>query len=178
MVLCHGSLGKLLQSLPYKMLNKYYWKEGIVPFFTLLLFSRSVVSDSLWSHGLRHTRFPCPSLSLEFAQIHVRWVDDAIQPFSSSVASFSSWPQSFPASGSFPMNQLFASGGQSIGASTSASVFPINIQGLLSFRIDWFDLFAVQGTLKSLIQYHSSKASILWYTVFFMVQFSPAYICI
>ena len=59
------------------------------------------------------------------------------------------------------MNQLFASGGQSIGASTSASVFPVNIQGLLSFRIDWFDLFAVQGTLKSLIQYHSSKASIL-----------------
>ena len=111
------------------MLNKYYWKEGIVPFFTLLLFSRSVVSDSLWPHGLQHTRFPCPSLSLEFAQIHVRWVDDAIQPFSSSVASFSSWPQSFPASGSFPMNQLFASGGQSTGASTSASVFPINIQG-------------------------------------------------
>ena len=133
MVLCHGSLGKLLQSLPYKMLNKYYWKEGIVPFFTLLLFSRSVVSDSLWSHGLRHTRFPCPSLSLEFAQIHVRWVDDAIQPFSSSVTSFSSWPQSFPASGSFPMNQLFASGGQSIGVSASSLVLPMNIQ-------DWLPL--------------------------------------
>ena len=55
------------------------------------------------------------------------------------------------------MNQLFASSGQSIGASTSASVFPINIQGLLSFRIDWFDLFAVQGTFRSLLQHHSSK---------------------
>ena len=65
------------------------------------------------------------------------------------------------------MNQLFASSGQSTGASTSASVFPINIQGLLSFRIDWFDLFAVQGTFKSLIQHHSSKASILQHSAVF-----------
>ena len=94
----------------------------------LLLFSKSHLT-LLWPHGLQHTRLPCPSPSPEFAQTHVHWVDDAIQPFSSSVASFSPWPQSFPASGSFPMNQLFAPSGQSIGASTSASVFPINIQG-------------------------------------------------
>ena len=105
-------------------------KKEVFPFLPLLLlFSRSIMSDSLWPHGLQHTRLPCPSPSPEFAQTHVHWVDDAIQPFSSSVASFSPWPQSFPASGSFPMNQLFAPSGQSIGASTSASVFPINIQG-------------------------------------------------
>ena len=71
------------------------------------------------------------------------------------------YPQSFPASGSFPMSQLFTSGGQSFEASASASVLPMNSQGLISFRIDWFDLLAVQGTLKSLLQHHSSKASIL-----------------
>ena len=84
-------------------------------------------------------------------------------------------PQSFPASGSFPMSQFFASGGQSIGVSASASVLPMNIQGLISFRKDWLDLLAVQGTLKSLFQYHSSKASILQCSVFFMVQLSHPY---
>ena len=68
---------------------------------------------------------------------------------SSSVVPFSSCFQSFPASGSFPVSRHFASGGQSIGASASASVLPMNIQ-LISFRIDWFDLLAVQGTRKSL----------------------------
>ena len=75
----------------------------------------------------------------------------------------------FPVSGYFPMSQPFALGGQSIGASTSASVLP------MSFRIDWFDLLAVQGTLKSLLQHHSLKASVLWLSVFFMVQLSHPY---
>ena len=66
------------------------------------------------------------------------------------------------------MSQFFASGGQSIGTSASAFVLPVNIQG--SFRIDWFDLLAVQGTLNSLLQHHSSKASILWHSALFMVQ--------
>ena len=57
----------------------------------------------------------------------------------------------------------------------SASVLPINISGLIFFRIDWFDLLAVQGTLKSLIQNHSSKASVLWHSVFFIVQLSHPY---
>ena len=77
---------------------------------------------------------------------------------------FSSCPQSFSASGSFPMSQFFTSGGQSIGASASASVLPMNIQDsfrMISFRMDWFNLFAVQGTLKSVLQHYSSKASIL-----------------
>ena len=67
------------------------------------------------------------------------------------------------------MSQLFASGGQSIGVSASTSVLPMNIQ---SFRMDWLDLLAVQGTLKSVLQYHSSKASILWCSAFFIVQLS------
>ena len=93
---------------------------------------------------------------------------------SSSVVPFSSCPQSFPASGSFPMSQLFASGGQSIGVSASTSVSNEH-SGLISFRMDWLDLFAVQGTLKSLLQHHSSKASILWHSAFFMVQLSHPY---
>ena len=70
--------------------------------------------------------FPC--LVLEFAQTHVLWVDDAIQP-SHPVVPFSSCPQSFPAAGSFPMSWLFSSGGQNIGTSTSTPVLPMNIQG-------------------------------------------------
>ena len=70
------------------------------------------------------------------------------------------------------MSQFFTSGSQSIGA--SASVLPMNIQ-LISFRTDWFDLLVVQGTLKSLLQYHTSKASTLWCSAFFMVQLSHPY---
>ena len=70
------------------------------------------------------------------------------------------------------MSQLFASGGQSIGASASASVLPKNIQEMISFRIDWFDLLAVQGTLKSLLQHHSSKVLVLRGSAFFIVQLS------
>ena len=86
---------------------------------------------------------------------------------SSSVVPFSSCLQSFPGSGSFLTSQFLASGGQSIGV--SASVLPMNI-GWISFRIDWFDLLAVQGTLTSLFQHKSSKAAILQCSAFFMVQ--------
>ena len=70
------------------------------------------------------------------------------------------------------MSQFFTPGGQSIGVSASASDLPIEYSGLISFRIDWFDLLAVQGTLKSLFQHHSSKASILWLSAFLMGQLS------
>ena len=73
------------------------------------------------------------------------------------------------------MSQLFASGGQSIRVSASASVLHSKYSGLISFRVDWFDLLAVQGILKSLLQHHSSKASILWCSDFFMVQLSHPY---
>ena len=84
--------------------------------------------------------------------------------FSSSVIPFSSHLRSLPASGSFQMSQFFTSGGQNVGVSASASFLPMNIHGLISFRMDWLDLLAVQGTLKSLLQ-HNSKASILLHIV-------------
>ena len=110
----------------------------------------------------------------ELVQSHVHWDGDAIQP-SHPVIPFSSCLQTSPASKSFPMSQLFPSSGQSIGASASSSVLPMNIPLNISFRSDWFDLLAVQGTLKSLLQHHSSKASILWFSAFFIVQFSHLY---
>ena len=73
------------------------------------------------------------------------------------------------------MSQFFASGGQSIRVSASASVLHSKYSGLISFTVDWFDLLAVQGILKSLLQHHSSKASILWHSAFFIVQLSQPY---
>ena len=139
-------------------------------------FSHSVVSDSLWPHEPQHTRSPGP-LPVPGAYTSScplsRWCHPTI---SSSVIPFSSCLQSFPTSGSFQMSQLFASGGQSIGVSASTSVLPSNEHpGLISFRMDWLDLLAVQGTLKSLLQHHSSKASILRCSAFFTVQLSHPY---
>ena len=91
-------------------------------------FSHSVVSDSLQPHGLQHTRLPCPSPALGTCSDSCPsrwWCHPTIL---SSVILFSSWLQSFPASGSFTVSQFFASGGQSIGASASASILPMNIQ--------------------------------------------------
>ena len=73
------------------------------------------------------------------------------------------------------MSQFFASGGQSIGVSSSSSVLPNEYSGLISFRMDWLDLLAVEGTLKSLLQNHSSKAFIFWQSAFFIVQLSHPY---
>ena len=128
------------------------------------------MSNSLQAHGLQHARPPCPSPtpgvysnSCPLSQ----WCHPTTSP---SVIPFSSCPQSFPASGSYKMSQFFISGGQSIGISASASVLPMNIQ-------DWFPLeliglisLIVQGTLKSHLQHHSSKASVLQHSAFFIVQ--------
>ena len=73
------------------------------------------------------------------------------------------------------MSQLLTSGGQSIRALASVSVLPNEYSGLISFRIDWFDLLEVQGNLKNLLQHHSSKASVLQHPVFFIVQLSHPY---
>ena len=101
--------------------------------------------------------FPVHLQLLKLAQIHVQRVSDAVQPFH-PVIPFSSCLQSFPASGSFQMSQLSTSGGQSIGVSAPASVLPMNTQESfrMSFRMNWLDLLAVPGTLKSLLQQHSS----------------------
>ena len=92
---------------------------------------------------------------------------------SSSAVPFSSCLQSFSTSGSFQMSQLFSSGGQNIGVSASTSVLSMNTD---LFRMDWLDLLAIQGTLKSLLQHHCSKASILLCSAFFIVQLSYPYI--
>ena len=134
------------------------------------------MSNSLRPHESQHTRPPCPSPT---PGVHSDscpsswWCHPAI---SSSVVPFSSCPQSLPASESFPMSQFFAWGGQSTGDSALASFLPKNTsKGLISFRMDWLDLLAVQRTLKSLLQYHSSKASILQLSGFFTVQLSHPY---
>ena len=117
--------------------------------------------------------FPVLHHLLALTQTHVHRVSDAIQP-SHPLVPFSCL-QPFTASGSFLMIQLFTSGGQSYW-SFSFSISPSNeYSGLISFRIDWFDLLAVQGTLKSLLQHHSSKASILQHSAFFKVQLSNLY---
>ena len=96
---------------------------------------------------------------------------------SSSVTPFSSYLQSFPGSGSFPTSRSALHIKWSKYWSFSSSISPSNeYSGLISFRIDWFDLFAVQGTLKSLLQHHSSKASILWHSSLFMVRLSQLYL--
>ena len=119
---------------------------------------------------------PVPHQLPEFTQTGPLswWCHPTISSF---VVAFSSCLQSFPASGSFPMSQLFASGGQSIGVSASTSVLPMN-PGLISFRMDWLDLLAVQRTLKSFLQHHSSKASILQCSAFFIVQLLHPYMTI
>ena len=91
-------------------------------------FSHSVMSDSLWPHGLEHARLPCPSLTSRACSNSCPLSWWCYPTVSSSVIPFSFFLQSFPASGSFPMSQLFTSGGQSMGASASASVLPVNIQ--------------------------------------------------
>ena len=114
--------------------------------------------NSLWPHGLQHTRLRCPSPSPRVCSNSCplsQWYHLTI---TSSAIPFSSCLQSFPASGSFPTSQLFASGGQSIRASVSASGPSNEYSGLTSLRIDWSDLLTVQGTLKSLLQHHISKA--------------------
>jgi len=134
-------------------------------------FSRSVMVNSLWPHGLQHARLPCPSPTSRACSNSCPlslWCHPTI---SSSIIPFYSCLQSFPVLGSFPMSQFFASGSQSIGASALASVLPKTIQGW-SLRIDWFHLLAVQGTFRSLLQHHSLKVSILWCSAFFF--YSPA----
>ena len=136
----------------------------------MLFFSHPVMSDLLWSRGLQHSRSPCPSSSPRVCpssrSLHW-WCHPAI---SSSDTIFSLCPQSFPASGTFPVSHLFTSGDQNTGVSALALVLPMSIQG-------WFPLgltgliSLLSKTLRSLLQQHSSKASVLWCSAFFMVQF-------
>ena len=101
--------------------------------YSFIHFGRSVMSNSLWPHGLQHTRLLCPSPTPGAGSNSCSWSWWCHPTISSSVIPFSSSLQFFPASGSFAMSQFFTSGGQSTGVSASASVLPMNIQ-------DWFPL--------------------------------------
>ena len=153
-------LSNILAFLPFGDLIRHV--------YTSVQLSWSVMSDSLWPHELQHARPPCPSPT------------PRVYPNSCS----SSWwyhlilchsllllPSIFPASGSVPISRLFASGGQSIGVSTLASALLMNIQG--SFPLGLTGLISL--TVKSLLQYHNSKSSILLHSAFFMVQLSHPY---
>ena len=137
----------------------------------MLSFSHSVLSDSLWPHELQHARLPCHSLSLSLPKLisiesvmppnhlvlcHPLLLLPSIFPsirvFYNESALRTTWPKEW---------------------SFILSISPSNdYSGLISFRIDWFALLAVQGTLKNLLQHHSLKASVLWHLAFFMVQLS------
>ena len=127
--------------------------------------------NSLRPHGLQHARLPCPSPTPRACSNSCPsswWCHPTI---SSSVVPFSSCLQSFPASESLEtMSQFFAFGGQSIGVSASTSVLPKNTQDWPPLGWTGFDLPGVQGSLKSLLKHHSSKALILQSSAFFMVQ--------
>ena len=133
-----------------------------------------VVSDSFWPHGQQHARPPCPSPTTGAGSNSCpssRWCHPTI---SSSVVPFSFQLQSFPASGSFPETVLYTRGPNYW--SFRFCICPSKeYSGLISFRIDSLDILAVQGTLKSLLQHHSSKTSILRHSAFFTVQLSHPY---
>ena len=139
--------------------------SSLLEFPSSVPFSFSVMSDSLRPHGLQHARPPCPSPTPGV-------YSNSRPTISSSVGHFSSHLQYFPASGSFPMSQVFESGGQSTGVTASASVLPMNTQDWSP--LGWTGWISLQskGLLRVLLQHHSSKASILRCSAFFIVQLS------
>ena len=154
--------------------NKWVLGKNLNNYFSSVQSNHSVVSNSWWPHGPQHTMPPCPSPT---PGVYPKscpsswWCHPTI---SSSVVPFSSCLQSFPASGSFPMSQLFTWGGQSIGVSAPASVLPMNIQDW--FPLGWTGWISLESMgLSNLLQRHSSKASVLWCSAFFIVQLSHPY---
>ena len=133
------------------------------------------MSDSLWPHGLQHTRLPCPSPTpgaYSNSCPSSWWCHPTI---SSSVIPFSSLLQSFPSIRVFSDELVLRIRWLKYWR-FSFSISPSNeYSGLISFRMDWLDLFEVQGTVKSLLQHHSSKVSILQHSAFFIVQLSHPY---
>ena len=127
------------------------------------------MANSLGPHGLQPAMLPCPSLSPRVGSNLCPSSQWYYMTISSSAAPFSFYLQSFSASGSFPVSRLKYQ-------SFSFSISPSNeYSGLISFRIDWFDLLAVQGILKNLLHHNSKKVSILQLSAFFVVQLSHSY---
>ena len=136
-------------------------------------FSLSVMSKSLRSHGLQHDKFPCPSPTPGACS-----TIESVMPATRLILCrhFLLWPSIFPSIRVFSSESVLHIRWPKYWSFTF-SISPSNeYSGLISFRIDCLDLLAVQGTLKSVLQHHSSKKSILWHSGFFMVQLSHPYI--
>ena len=162
------SLFRFFVKLSILRIEQFLKEQKIIN--SVLQLSRSVISDSVTPWTAAHQA----SLSINNSGVHSnscpssQWCHPAI---SSSAVPFSSCPQSFPASGSFPMSQFFTSGGQNIGVSASASVLSINTQDWSP--LGWTAWISLQSRgFSSLLQHHSSKASILQHPAFFIVQLS------
>ena len=143
--------------------------------FSSVQFSRSVVSDSLQPHELQHARPPCPSPAPRVYPNSCplsQWCHTTI---SSSFIPFSSYLQSFPESGLFQYVSSSHEVSKVLKFQRQHKYFNEH-SGLISFRMDWLDLLAAQGTLKSLLQHHSSKASFLLCSAFFTVQLLHPYL--
>ena len=154
------------------VLYTWNWHNIVNPFGSVQSLSRVQLSETSWTTARQ------ASLSTTNSQSLLKLISiESVMPSNIlfSVVPFSSCLQFFPASGSFPVSQFFTSGGQRIGVSASASVLPMNIQDW--FPLGWTGLISLQskGTLKGLLQYHNSKASILWHSAFFIVQLSHPY---
>ena len=148
----------------------FWWRPSF-----LVQFSCSVMFDSLWPHGLQHTRLPYQSSIPGACLNSCPWSWWCHPSILSSVVPFSFCLQSFPASGSFQMSQFLASGGQNVGASASASYRPMNIQDW--FPSGWTGLISLQSKgLSRVLQHHSSKASNLRCSAFFMVWLSHPHV--
>ena len=186
---------KLLEPIINNFPKQQLWaqmgslKDGIIPLlyslcqrrsrgdtsnsFWEVLFNRSVVSNSLRPMDCSTPGFPVLHYLPEFVQTHVHWVCDAIQP-TCPVIPFSYCLQSFPASGSFPVSRLFASGGQSIGASVLASVLPMNIQGWFLLGLTVLIFLLSKGLSESYPSTTIGKHQFFG-TAFLMVQLSYPY---
>ena len=169
------SWGKISSSLDLGIKYKHnFLNKKKTQWYASVQFSRSIMSDSLQLHGLQQPGFPVHHQLPEFTQIHVHWVNDAIQHL------ILCRPLLLPPS-IFPNIRVFSNESALCirwpkYCSFSFSISPSNeYSGLISFRMNWLDLLAVQGTLKSLLQHHSSKISILQHSAFFKVQLSHPY---
>ena len=161
-----------LSEVPYQCFKNGQWDANIVlPFVAVQSLSHVRLFATPWTTASQVS----PSFTISQSLLRLMSIE-SMMPSNQLILCLPllPLPSIFPTIRAFPMSQLFVSGGQIIGASASASVLSKNIQGWFS-RIEWVDLLAVQGTLKCLLQHHSSKASILWQSAFFRVQLSHPY---
>ena len=129
------------------------------------------MSNSLWPHGLQQARRPCSSTIPELTQAHVHWFGDAIQT-SHPLSSLLLLPSIIPSVRVFSNESVLCIRWPNFRSFSFSISLSNEYSGLISFRMDWLDCLSVQGTLKSLLQHHSSKASILQCSAFFTVQLS------